>query len=68
MKPDATCIATCPLCGQSYTGRPAISRADNKTSICPDCGTRQALESLGISVAEQNEILDAIHRSQLGNH
>ena len=68
MKPDATYIATCPFCGQTYSGRPAISRTDNKTPICPDCGTRQALESLGISIAEQNEILETIHRSQLDNH
>ena len=68
MKPDATYIATCPFCGQTYSGRPAISRTDNKTPICPDCGTRQALESLGISFAEQNEILETIHRSQLDNH
>ena len=68
MKPDATYIATCPFCGQTYSGRPAISGTDNKTPICPDCGTRQALESLGISFAEQNEILETIHRSQLDNH
>ena len=68
MKPDATCIATCPFCGHTYSGHSAISRTDNKTPICPDCGTRQALESLGISIAEQNEILETIHRSQLDNH
>ena len=65
MKPDATYIATCPFCGQTYSGRPAISRTDNKTPICPDCGTRQALECLGISIAEQNEILETIHRSHM---
>lgn len=34
----------CPLCGQTYTDAPALSRTDNETQICPDCGTRQALE------------------------
>ena len=68
MKTETSSTATCPLCGQSYTGRSAVSRTDNKTFICPDCGTRQALESLGISIAEQNEILETIHRSQLDNH
>ena len=24
--------AICPKCGQEYTGRPALSRADNKTT------------------------------------
>lgn len=44
--------ATCPICGQEYTGAPAISREDNKTLICPDCGTRQALAAIGVQDAE----------------
>ena len=64
MKPDATCIVTCPFCGHTYSGRPAISRTDNKTPICPDCGTREALQSLGVSTEEQNKIIAAIHRCQ----
>lgn len=35
---------TCPKCGQIYNEYPAISRLDNKTEICPDCGTKEALE------------------------
>ena len=54
----------CPKCGQSYKGRPALSREDNKTLICPDCGVREALESIGVDVIEQEEILAAIHRSR----
>ena len=54
---------TCPLCGKTYKGIPALSRADNETLICPDCGTRQALTSIGIDAEEQEKILDAIHRS-----
>lgn len=53
----------CPKCGQSYKGRPTLSREDNKTLICPDCGVREALESIGVGAAEQEEILAAIHRS-----
>ena len=53
----------CPKCGQSYKGRPALSRNDGKTLICPDCGVREALESSGVDVIEQEEILAAIHRS-----
>ena len=53
----------CPKCGQSYKGRPALSREDNKTLICPDCGVREALESIGVDINEQEEILAAIHRS-----
>mgnify|MGYP001040173748 CR=1 FL=1 len=36
----------CPACGKSYDARPALSRRDGKTDICPDCGTREALEDL----------------------
>ena len=34
----------CPVCGKTYTYYPAISRRDNKTEICPQCGTAEALE------------------------
>jgi predicted RNA-binding Zn-ribbon protein involved in translation (DUF1610 family) len=34
----------CLKCGKKYTGYPAISRRDNKTEICPNCGTVEALE------------------------
>ena len=53
----------CPKCGQPYKGRPALSRKDNKTLICPDCGVREALESIGVDVNEQEAILATIHRS-----
>ena len=33
----------CPICGDEYDGHPAISRKDNKTEICPYCGTVEAL-------------------------
>ena len=33
----------CPECGGIYTGTPALSRKDNKTAICPDCGTKEAV-------------------------
>lgn len=56
-------IRVCPRCGQRYTARPALSRADNETLICPDCGTREALATIGVSVEEQEEILQVMHRS-----
>lgn len=37
-------IRTCPRCGRRYTAPPALSRTDNKTEICPDCGVQEALE------------------------
>lgn len=61
MKTEERRAAICPRCGKEYTGRPALSRADNKTYICPDCGTREALESIGVDEKEQEEILATIH-------
>ena len=64
MKTDEARIAVCPKCGKTYTGHPALSRTDNETFICPDCGIREALDSIGVSEAEQEQILEAIHRSK----
>ena len=33
----------CPTCKRMYRGFPALSRRDNKTEICSDCGTAEAL-------------------------
>ena len=56
-------IRVCPLCGRSYGEAPALSRTDNETLICPDCGTRQALESIGIDAEEREKIISIIHQS-----
>lgn len=61
MKETIATVAVCPRCKKVYTDRPAISRVDGKTTICPDCSTREALESIGIDTAEQDKILMAIH-------
>ena len=53
----------CPKCGQKYTGHPALSREDGEMLICPDCGTREALDTLGISADEQDKIIKSIHQS-----
>lgn len=54
---------TCPMCGKTYTEHPALSRKDNLTLLCPDCGTREALASIGVNAEEQEHILETIHRS-----
>lgn len=62
MKNNETRIATkCPLCGATYTAHSALSRTDGKTLICPDCGIREALTSIGVDPEEQKIILDIIH-------
>ena len=38
-------LRTCPKCGKEYEGYPALSRVDNKTEVCPECGTKEALEA-----------------------
>lgn len=55
----------CPKCGREYTDRPALSRTDNETEICPDCGTREALEAtFGCDKAAQDKVIKAIHRAE----
>lgn len=62
MKSDnATGLRTCPRCGAQYSRYPALSRKYPNTPICPDCGTREALESIGVSADEQEKIISIIH-------
>lgn len=63
MKEMTRHTSICPKCCQEYTGHPALSREDGETLICPDCGTREALDTLGIPKEEQDRIIQAIHRS-----
>ena len=39
----------CPKCGKETTDYPALSRKDNKTEICSDCGVAEAFEDWGKS-------------------
>ena len=59
-----TQIKICPRCGQAYHEPPALSRINNQTLICPDCGTREALESIDVGQEEQEVILAIIHRQR----
>ena len=52
-------VRICPVCGEPLTGHPAISRMDNKTRICSECGTREALSAAGILGEDQEEIIKA---------
>lgn len=61
MKEEERITRTCPICGKEYTEYPALSRADGKTLICPDCGIREALGSIDVSKDEQERILEIIH-------
>ena len=35
----------CPRCGKPMNGFPALSRKDNKTEICSQCGQDEAMEA-----------------------
>ena len=63
MKTDENEPKVCPLCGRTYTEVPALYRKDNvHFKICPDCGTREALEAIGISAEKQEAIIENIHK------
>lgn len=36
----------CPKCGRSFNKLLALSRDDNKTMICDECGIREAIDSV----------------------
>ena len=38
-------IQRCPKCNKEFTEYPALSRVDNETEICPECGIREAIEA-----------------------
>ena len=48
-------LKTCSKCGKTYTGYGAISREDNKTEICSECGTKEALEVFTKHLEEKKE-------------
>ena len=56
-------VHVCPKCGKLFSERGAVSRVDNVTIVCSDCGTREALESIGVDETEQEKILKSIHNS-----
>ena len=68
MKTEESMNRICPVCGREYHEAPALSRVDNATLICPDCGVREALNSIGVAEAEQEEILGILHRVGRSNN
>ena len=62
----------CPICRKEYTDPPALSRNHPGLSICPDCGTDEALEAaraaIGGNLTDKEwtelkaEIIEKTHR------
>ena len=48
-------MRVCPICKREYAEYPALSRRDNRTEICPDCGIAEALEAFGLTKPEAME-------------
>ena len=53
----------CPICNKPYEGYPALSRKDNKTEICPICGTKEALESFNLPEDNIEELMERIYHT-----
>ena len=62
-KESVNAFKKCPVCGKMYCEPPALSRKDNKTEICPDCGT---LEAAGFDKETQEDILHKIQELRKG--
>lgn len=54
----------CPKCGKEYKGVPALSREDNATLICPECGTRESLNAIGMEQSEIENIIATLYHSE----
>lgn len=56
----------CPICNREYSERPALSRADNRTEICPTCGMLEAVRSVpaeNMTEQQRAELEDFIKRN-----
>lgn len=41
-------VRVCPICNKEYSDYPALSRRDNQTEICPECGLQEALMAISV--------------------
>lgn len=57
----------CPHCRGPLDKHPATSRVDNRTSICSDCGTAEALQVAGVSDKDYARVLLLARQARLEN-
>ena len=55
----------CPKCRSKVERLLALSRTDNKTMICDECGTKEALDAVGLT--EGSSMREAILQSTRQN-
>lgn len=48
-------IKICPRCKKTYKGYPALSRYDNVTEICSQCGVEEALNDFYNAISKKKE-------------
>lgn len=53
-------MRVCPVCKRKYDEHPALSRKDDHTEICPDCGMAKALEAFGLTEKEAQKTVKEI--------
>lgn len=46
----------CPKCGREFDRLLALSRDDNKTMICDECGTKEALRDFNVHVHQNRRL------------
>ena len=56
----------CPRCGAVITFYPAISRKDNKTEICSDCGVIEAIEEYINHKNKLEKIQTSVNENYIG--
>lgn len=60
----------CPKCGRKFDRLLALSREDNKTMICDDCGVKEALDvipSQYMSPQEKERAAVLVTGNKVGN-
>lgn len=56
----------CPKCGRTYTREPSLSRKDNETLICPECGLEEGLRSVQSTLGLSDEdIQDVVKEARM---
>ena len=53
-------MMNCPRCSNDFSEHPALSRRDNKTEICSQCGIDEAMEDF---IEFQRKVFSEINKN-----